>query len=264
MNPDILNKNIAAVNALASRVSCDVSVALIPSSAYLYRDLLPYGATQADQKSLWKRVIQSLELPSADLFQALQEHAESAIFYRTDHHWTSLGAFWGYSSLAGILGYTPRSLYSYTPETVSENFYGTAYSSSGFSWVSPDRIEIFVRESPVVTRYERSSSSAGSLYDPSKLAHKDQYSFFLGGNAPRVVIKTDKADLPKLLILRDSYADCLVPFLLEHFSEIHLLDLRYYASSVPDYIEDESVDSVLLLYGMENFCTDTSLQLLRQ
>ena len=91
---------------------------------------------------------------------------------------------------------------------------------------------------------------------------KIYYRFFLGGNCPRIVIRTGREDLPSLLIVRDSYADSLVPFLLDSFSEIHLLDLRYYRESVVNYVSSEGIDRVMILSSTQNFITEGSLLLL--
>ena len=115
------------------------------------------------------------------------------------------------------------ALESYTGRrVVSDSFCGTTWSSSGFSWVKPDSIEIFVDapEGLKITSYPEGSPVEGQLYDESKLAVKDKYSMFMGGNCPLHEIVTGNEG-PSLLIIRDSYTDSLIPFLLEDFSEIH-------------------------------------------
>ena len=97
------------------------------------------------------------------------------------------------------------------------------------------------------------------LYDTSFLSVKDKYSMFLGGNQPLAVVRTPHTDAPKLLIVRDSYTDSLVPFLTAHFSEIHLVDPRYYKLSVADYIQENGIDEALVLYSVSNFVTDKNL-----
>jgi hypothetical protein len=94
------------------------------------------------------------------------------------------------------------------------------------------------------------------------LETKDKYRFFLGGNTPRIVIETGRSDLPRLMIIRDSYSDSLAPFLLDSFSEIHLIDLRYYRESIRSYVENNAIDEVLVLYSVDNFCTDTNFMLM--
>ena len=106
--------------------------------------------------------------------------------------------------------------------------------------------------------------SEGSLYVDQYLSVKDKYSYFLGGQQqPLCVIESGKVpDGPKVLIIRDSYTDSLAPFLTERFSEIHLFDLRYNATSVRDYIAQNDIDSVVVLYSFSNFATDKNLFLL--
>lgn len=96
---------------------------------------------------------------------------------------------------------------------------------------------------------------------------KDKYAMFMGGNTPLLTIRTDQTAAPKILILRDSYMDSLLPFLQEHFSEIHVMDLRYYKtqlmnSSVSDYILENNIDEVLICYSLATFGTDTNIFLL--
>lgn len=132
-------------------------------------------------------------------------------------------------------------------------------------WVSPDTISTYVPDTGItVTSYTYDSTGnqvevPRSLYDTSFLSVKDKYSMFLGGNQSLGVVKTPNTDKPKLLIIRDSYADSLVPFLTPHFSEIHLIDLRYYKLSIADYIQQNGIDQALVLYSVPNFVTDSNL-----
>ena len=202
----------------------------------------------------------------ADLYTPLWEHKGEDIFYRTDHHWTSLGAYYGYTGLATALGYTPVPLNDYTETVRSTAFYGTVFSSSGVRWVRPDTISTYVPDDGITVAshtYDNKGNPVEEprqLYDTSFLSVKDKYSMFLGGNQPLGVVKNaNNPDGPRLLIIRDSYADSLVPFLTPHFSEIHLLDLRYYKLSIADYIAQNGIDQALVLYSVPNFVTDSNL-----
>lgn len=250
------------VEALADQAGIPVTLALVPSSAEIYPELLPKGAANDSQKAVIDLLCSSDHFQSADLISELSADRSEYIYYRTDHHWTSLGAYKGYLALGPALGYDP--IPADPPEIVSDSFFGTAYSSSGFFWVRPDSMEILRRESPLITvhRYENAQERTVPMYDWEKLETKDKYRFFLGGNTPRLVVQTEQESLPSLLILRDSYADSLTPFLTEHFSSIHLLDLRYYRDSIAEYIQDHQIEQVLVLYSVSNFCTDTNLALM--
>ena len=261
--PDTLSVAVQAADSLTD-AGVPVSLALIPTAAQLYADLLPDGAPNDDQQAVIESAYAQTALETVDLFSALAAHTNEYIFYSTDHHWTSLGAYYAVNALRTSWGLPEISKATLTQEIISESFYGTLYSSSGFFWVIPDEMEtlVAVPEGSSVTRYETNGTEQTlPLYNYDKLSIKDKYTFFLGGNIPRAVVDTGTEDAPSLLILRDSYADSLVPFLTDAFSEIHLIDLRYYTGSVKEYIAENSIDRVLFLYSTDNFCSDSSLRI---
>lgn len=260
-----LDSNMSALNALVENTDADVYFALIPDKSDLYASLLPNNAPNDSEKEVIDYCYDKSGAINVDMYSALSSHTDEYIFYRTDHHWTSLGAYYGLSALAESMGLPCPALDSYTyRHVVSEEFYGTTWSSSGFSWVDPDTMEIFVDEPEglKVTSYPEGSPVEGKLYDFSFLEKKDKYSMFMGGNCPMHVIETGAEDKPSLLILRDSYTDSLIPFLLDDFSEIHVLDLRYYRASLKAYMEQNDFDNVLVCYSVSNFCTDSNIFLL--
>lgn len=261
----MLDSNMSALNTLVGNTDAKVYFALIPDKSDLYSSLLPKNAPNDSEKEVIDYCYGQSNATNVDMYSALSAHKDEYIFYRTDHHWTSLGAYYGLSALAESMGLPCPALDSYTDRhVVSEEFYGTTWSSSGFSWVDPDTMEIFVNapESLKVTSYPQGSPVEGKLYDFSFLEKKDKYSMFMGGNCPMHVIETGNEDKPSLLILRDSYTDSLIPFLLVDFSEIHVLDLRYYHASLKAYIEQNDFDNVLVCYSVSNFCSDSNISLL--
>ena len=261
----VLDSNMSALNSLVGNTDAKVYFALIPDKSDLYSSLLPKNAPNDSEKEVIDYCYGQSNATNVDMYSALSAHTDEYIFYRTDHHWTSLGAYYGLSALAESMGLPCPALDSYTDRhVVSEEFYGTTWSSSGFSWVDPDTMEIFVNapEGLKVTSYPQGSPVEGKLYDFSFLEKKDKYSMFMGGNCPMHVIETGNEDKPSLLILRDSYTDSLIPFLLDDFSEIHVLDLRYYRASLKAYIEQNNFDNVLVCYSVSNFCSDSNISLL--
>ena len=261
----VLDSNMSALNTLVGNTDAKVYFALIPDKSDLYSSLLPKNVPNDSEKEVIDYCYGQSNATNVDIYSALSAHTDEYIFYRTDHHWTSLGAYYGLSALAESMGLPCPALDSYTDRhVVSEEFYGTTWSSSGFSWVDPDTMEIFVNapEGLKVTSYPQGSPVEGKLYDFSFLEKKDKYSMFMGGNCPMHVIETGNEDKPSLLILRDSYMDSLIPFLLDDFSEIHVLDLRYYRASLKAYIEQNDFDNVLVCYSVSNFCSDSNIFLL--
>ena len=260
---DALARAVQAADLLTD-TGVPVSLALIPTTAQLYADILPDGAPNDDQQAVINSAYAQTALDTIDLSSTLTAHSSEYIFYRTDHHWTSLGAYYAANALRSSWGLPEIDKDTLTQETVSEDFCGTLYSSSGFFWIAPDEMETLTAapENSSVTRYETNGTEETlPLYNYDKLTIKDKYTFFLGGNIPRAVVDTGTENAPSLLILRDSYADSLVPFLTDAFSEIHLIDLRYYTGSVKEYIAENAIDRVLLLYSTDNFCSDSSFRI---
>ena len=159
------------------------------------------------------------------------------------------------------MGLEPNSPDHYDVQTVSDAFLGTVYSSSGFTWVEPDTIQTYVQpfEGLKIVNYSNGQPEETPLYDTTYLDKKDKYSMFYGGITPLLEIETGKEGLPSLLIVRDSYMDSLSPFLLEHFSKISIVDLRYYNGNLTQYVQEAEIDEALICYSASNFSTDKNL-----
>ena len=256
---ELLDENIGYVNALVDNVDVPVYFGIIPSAAEIWADRLPAGAPTADEQAIIDRLYNAVQTHTVDLSSVLAAHHGEELYYRTDHHWTSLGAYYGYAALMDAMGLEAAPLDESQKVTVSEDFYGTLYSSSGVRWLPPDHIDRYISDEGVtVTAYPDGTPHPGSLYVDSFLSEKDKYSSFLGGNKPLCVIETEHTGAPKVLVIRDSYTDSLAPFLTQNFSEIHLFDPRMNLTSVKDYVEQNEIDSVVVLYSISNFVSPGS------
>ena len=262
-DPAKLERDMGYVDALAGNVSVPVYFGLIPSAAEIWRDRLPDGAPTADEKAVIDRLYFSTGASPIDLYSALAAHSGEDIYYRTDHHWTSLGAYYGANAIFQALGLEPIDLADYQKTTVTGQFNGTSFSTSGVRWLPPDSIDTYVpNEGIKVTSYFKGAPEEGSLYVDSFLEVKDKYSYFLGGRQPLCVVEKEGSDGPKVLVVRDSYSDSLAPFLTERFSQVHLFDPRDNLTSIKGYVEEHNIDAVLVLYSFANFSTDENLVLL--
>lgn len=266
----LLDANIAAVKHFAESSTVPVYFALIPGNAEIHAGLLPEDAPNDSQKSVIDYCYENSGARNIDMESALLAHKDEYIFYRTDHHWTTLGAYYGYETLLRAMGGSPAPLSDFPPKTVSKDFYGTVYSKSGISWVKPDEIDIRAKQLPgtKITNYLNGKATETPMYDRSFLGKKDKYAMFMGGNTSLEVVKTGKTEAPKILILRDSYMDSVTPYLQDDFSEIHLVDLRYYKTQamqqpISDYVKENGIDEVLICYGVSTFGTDTNVLLLQ-
>lgn len=196
-----------------------------------------------------------------DLSVPLSERADAGeyVMYRTDHHWTSLGAYYAYVALAETMGYTPLPRDAFTEETVSETFCGTTYSASGMKWIEPDRVTLFRITGDdrfSVTVHDTEKTTYG-FYAFDALAEKDCYRVFLGGNHGHVSIRKTDADRETLLLVKDSFALSLVPFLAQHY-DIEMIDLRYYSGKTVDLIP--TADRVLVLMGADSLAESDVLR----
>lgn len=261
---DELAKKVGYVNTLAENMDVlgiPTYFALIPDKSYVWADRLPANAPLVDNGSVLTdaAALCGGKVNWIDLSSAL---SGDDVFYRTDHHWTTMGAYQGYLALMTALNGSVTAL-DYEPTLVSDAFFGTTWSSSGAGWVDPDEMYTWVPEGQFsVTSYHTGAAAQGQLYDESFLEKKDKYSMFLGGNQPLCVIENPDGQNGKLLVIRDSYSDSLAPFLALDYQEVHLFDLRYNRTPLTQYVQENGIDQVLVLYSNANFATDSNLVML--
>ena len=260
-----LAKRIGYVNKLAGNVNVPVYFALIPDKSFVWADRLPNNAPLVDNGSVIKDAA-GLVSGNVNWIDLSGAFSGDEVFYRTDHHWSTMGAHQGYVALMNAMnGSAAMGNYDglREPTLVSDAFFGTTYSSAGAGWVAPDEMYTWIPENMFnVTSYHSGAPAKGQLYDESFLEKKDKYSMFLGGNQPLCVIENEQSEGGKLLVIRDSYSDSLAPFLGLDYSEVHLWDLRYNRMSLKTYIAENNIDQVLVLYSNSNFATDGNLALM--
>ena len=261
-DPVLVEENIRYLHDFADQTDVTVYFGIIPTAASVWQHKLPDGAPSADEEYWTGWMYSCSGAENIDIASALESHKNEDIFYRTDHHWTSLGAYYGANAILDAMGMEPLNLSDYATKTVSDSFQGTNYSSAGAWWTSPDSITVYVpEEGREVTSNFTGRDEPGRLYAPERLEVMNKYAYFLGGNQPLCVIRSS-VEGPKILVVRDSYSDCLAPFLSERFQEVHLFDLRYNRLRVSTYIEENEIDVVLVLYSFDTYVSDENQFLL--
>ena len=261
---DALIRNLELIHTFSQmNKEHKVTLLLAPTSVEFYKDKLPLFAQAASQKDVLDIIKSQLtkEIKLINPYSALSTHRNEAIYFKTDHHWTMRGAYYAYVEAATSLGFEPYSIADFATKDISTNFLGTyAAKAVGYS-IKPDTIEIFLPLFPA--QYKVKDESTGdvtdSLYHWASLEKRDQYSVFLNGNHSLLTIKSHVKNGRKLAVLKDSYAHAFIPFLANHYEEIHVIDLRYFHSSLNDYLEKNGLNDVLLLYNIPNFIEDTNL-----
>lgn len=260
-NAEGVTRNLAAINSFAAQHNdLHIFMSVVPNAFYVMADKLPKNAPVRDQKADLEMIRNGLEnVTFLDVTDALQQHKDEPIYYRTDHHWTSLGAYYAFCSMAERLG-IPSAVQNYTIYTVSTTFEGTLSSKSG-SHSSRDTIEIYAPQTSVqyAVTYTDTQNTVCSLYSRECLDAKDQYTVFFGGNHPRIDIATTADTGKNLLLFKDSYANCFVQFLTPYYDNIIMIDPRYYYDSVDSLISRKGITDVLFLYNANTYLADTSL-----
>lgn len=261
-------KNLEAVAEFSRRaeegLGLRTRVILAPTASRILSDKLPFRAPEISQQALLVQA--ATAIPGLlDVSEALARHKDEFIYYRTDHHWTSLGAFYAYRDWREAEGGTVPSLDGFDQEILSDRFFGTTYSKASLYSTSPDTITAFLPRGigPYSVEYVTLNRVTDTLYDRSYLDKKDKYAAFLSGNQPVIHITTSNPNGKRLLLIKDSYANAFVQFALADFSEIHILDLRYYKLSPYAYAEENGITDLLILYNLKGFSEDTNLYYLK-
>ena len=234
-----------------------VNVMLVPTASEILKDKLPAFSTGYDQEAYIKEVIESLPKGTfIDVRDILNQHKDEYIYYRTDHHWTAFGAYYAYEQWAKEAGYTPLSREQFDITLGSDQFYGTLHSKVNVN-VEPDDIYLYeIKEDMNYQLLYNLTDETDTLYDLSKLEGKDKYSVYMGGNNALVEVQTNNKNGRRLLVIKDSYAHSFVPFAVNHYEETFMIDFRYFNGGVEEFVEQNGITDVLVLYNTMNFVKD--------
>ena len=201
-------------------------------------------------------------------YRARYENGEY-VYFRTDHHWTTLGAYYAYADIMRAFGMEDDIIpaESFTKETVSTNFYGTFAAASGFHFVKADTIELWIlgNEEDFLVTADGSVLDDG-LYNVSHLEGNDKYSIFLDGTHDVVTVtKKDGQKRPTLAIFKDSFANSVAPFLAQHFDLVlyNLSSPRTDYTDVTAYTKACGADAALVLYTLGNVIETDKINRLR-
>ncbi|MBW9157890.1 DHHW family protein [Clostridium tagluense] len=238
-------------------------IMLVPNKVEVLKDKLPAFAPVENQLQYINKFYSGLDkdIKSINVFDTLNKNKDKYIYYKTDHHWTTDGAYYAYLEFCKSSGITPKDISDYDINEVNNKFYGTLYSRAGVKNVDSDIINVYLPKTheDILVNYIDEKKKSTSLFNSSSLNTKDKYSVFLGGNHPIIKTSTMNLNNKNLLVIKDSYANCFIPFLTSHFSEIIVVDLRYYSDDVNTLIKDYNITDVLMLYNTNTFFEDESI-----
>ena len=260
-----LAANIKAIKSFSeSQSKIPVRMMLVPDAANVLNHSLPSLAKPEDQTQMFSMVRKDLgdSVEWIDVSTELNKHKTEKIYYKTDHHWTTLGAFYAFQAAAPSLGIEGDLSGKYVSYAVSDSFNGMLASKSGVNLGEKEQIDIYVpteEDTDLIVDYVDEGKRSTSLYDSSKLKEKDQYTVFLGGNSSLLDIRTVSTSTKRLLLVKDSFANSFIPFLTPYYREIVVVDPRYYSGTINDLMDSYRISEVLFLYSGNTFFKDNNI-----
>ncbi|MBQ3281115.1 MAG: hypothetical protein IJH41_01790 [Eubacterium sp.] len=241
---------------------------LVPNAANILSDKLPGGVVTRDQNADIDRVLKSVKKMGYKPIDVRDELSEAAkdqqVYYRTDHHWTTDGAYVAYQKAAKIMKLKSKT--EYEAEVVKKDFVGTLSSKSGFTNGLRDPIKIYLPKGDKalnsVIRYKDKKEKTTMYYDMANLDIKDAYTVFGGTNQSLITISTPTKSSRHLLVVKDSYANCFIPFLTQDYRTITIVDPRYYYENIATVMKADEIDDVLFLYNANTFFDDNYMRMM--
>lgn len=246
--------NAAALRELEEQTGKAVYLLAVPSAARVYPEQLPAHAPVADEAALFAAAAQEAHL--LPLLPALLANRDAPLYYATDHHWTGAGAQIGYETVCDALGLTPRQA---DAAAACPGFYGSFYARYPLPWIEADTFSCAL---PSGIRLRINGEEKDGLIDPDALASRDKYAALLYGNHACIELLNDAAPADTLLVIKDSYANALLPLLSQHYSRITAVDPRYYSGNIIELANRDEGGTILCVYGMNTLSTGRTIALL--
>lgn len=258
-NPTNTDRLINKLNEFYNKNDINMNIMLVPSSGVINKDKLPNNVSLDLQLDTINYIYNNLKFDSIDVTNSLIEGSKKYdMYYRLDHHWTTYGAYYAYLEYCNKNNLKSLNINDFKIETITDSFNGTLYSKVNIYSYKSDKIDIFKTNNKVSVNYVYSDKIMDTLYEEKHLNTKDKYAYFLDANHPLIEITNEEQEV-EILIIKDSYANSFIPFLTNHYNKIHVIDLRFYNSSITEYIKENNIEDVLFLYNINDLDNDTGI-----
>lgn len=264
-DPQQISKNLQALEKFVGKAkqNADVHVMMVPTKSWILREKLPAFAPHYKEQKFYDALQQKLEKEDVliSVEPVLDAHKEEEIYYRTDHHWTTLGAWYAYEQYTkAVGGDLQRAQGKKKFRCISKDFYGTTYAKINYARQA-DKIEIYEPADKLRVVYNMGEKKTKTLYDFSFLKTADQYSVFTGGNQAVLEITGGIKNGKTLLLIKDSFANSILPFLAEDYEKLVVVDLRQLNVSGDRLLEMFSPTDILILYNSAQFAQDKEFEI---
>ena len=260
-NKKQIDRIINKVNEFSDKVDIPIYFMLIPNSIYIQKEKLPDNVIPENQEEIINEIYKKLNdnINKINVTDVLLNNNDKYIFFKTDHHMTSLGAYLTYNEFCLATNKQLKLLQNFEEKIVSKDFLGTFDSKAQVPNQETDIISIYVNEKNKNVQVQYDNEITNSIYNEDYLSKKDKYSFFLNGNNAKVVVKTNVQNGKKLLLIKDSYSHIMAQFLCQDYEEVHFIDPRYYKLSLSEYTINNEITEILFLYNVSNIVSDLGL-----
>ena len=242
-----------------------VSCIMIPSKTLAMSNKLPRFVKAPNQEKVIEGLREKLSDKDIliDLCDEMQKHQNEYIYYRTDHHWTTLGAYYGYTAWAGATGQASvHDEEHYQRKVIFNDFYGTTYNKVHVK-VPADSVELFhiAGENKVLVEMDNDGVKYETMYFTDEaLQGFNRYNIFFSKNTFKIEISKKTLTGRTLLLIKDSFANCFVPFLTEDYDHIIMIDYRYGKTPIGKIISEyEDITDVLVMFNTEKFMQNSKL-----
>lgn len=264
-DPQQISKNLQALEKFVGKAkqNADVHVMMVPTKSWVLREKLPAFAPHYKEQKFYDALQQKLEKEDVliSVEPVLDAHKEEEIYYRTDHHWTTLGAWYAYEQYTkAVGGDLQRAQGKKKFRCISKDFYGTTYAKINYARQA-DKVEIYEPADKLRVVYNMGEKKTKTLYDVSFLKTADQYSVFTGGNQAVLEITGGIKNGKTLLLIKDSFANSILPFLAEDYEKLVVVDLRQLNVSGDRLLEMFSPTDILILYNSAQFAQDKEFEI---
>lgn len=245
-----------------------VSIMLAPTAITIYKDKLPNNADTGEQLKYMNELYSLSKIKNkidiSDAFMKLKNQydgsSDNTLYYRLDHHWTTLGAYFAYKEFCESNNMKPTELDSINKNKISDNFKGTIYSKVNDFSIKGEPMYAYYTNDKIRVKYVDIEGTFDTLFAPEYLEKKDKYSYFLNNLHSYVEIENmDIKSGKELAIIKDSYANCMIPMLIKHYKKIYVFDPRSYRESISEFINNNNIDEVLILYNLGTINNDTGI-----
>lgn len=261
-----VDKNVKAINNFfdyaCEKVGEDnLYFVLVPTSGLVNSEKLPKNAILFDQNAYMDDIFQQIgSHVSFDVRELFDQHKDTQLYYKTDHHWTTEGAFLAYQYWQERTGKNLTANSSSDLTTVTKSFRGSLYSKILDYDSAYDEIKVLKNTLDTEYTVIADGEDIGGIYQQDKLSEKDKYAYFMGGNYGEAVIHNEEAkDKGNLLLIKDSFANTMIPMLSADYENIYMIDLRYFAGHIPTYMKENNISEIMVLYNISNFISDKNI-----